>query len=406
MSSAELFDVFLAHNTADKPQVRVIANKLREHGLNPWLDEEQIPPGGLFQVEIQKAIPQIKSATIIIGVTGLGKWQAIELQALIGQFVEKGSPVIPVLLPGVDKIPDQDYLLFLKQFNWVSFRDINDDSALDKLKWGIKGVKPHLHPPSSASGQGNKTPVRPVSEVKKDPVELLSAKGIDYQVLEQLLEAQEWRIADELTTIHMLKVANREKEGWLNEDSIKTFPCEDLQTIDRLWVHYSNGKFGFSVQKKLWLECSSKIDDEYNDEVFKKFAAKVGWYHPQIKWRTDNEFMRGTKNAENALSGGLPRGWLTTTKEVNYGFVWLMLFLSGCGVFYVLSLGQQVWEFLVIGFGFWAAFFAMAFFVVFFAIAVCFWLRRYMPSFDDLVSQSGVDFRLRSVRFLLSRRDF
>ena len=33
------FDVFLSHNSKDKP-VRQIAAKLRERGITPWLDEE------------------------------------------------------------------------------------------------------------------------------------------------------------------------------------------------------------------------------------------------------------------------------------------------------------------------------------------------------------------------------
>ncbi len=91
-----MFDVFLAHNNIDKPQVRAIAEELKRRKLKPWLDEEQIPPGRLFQDEIQKAIPQIRSAAICIGTKGLGKWQVIELQAIISQFINKGSPVIPI----------------------------------------------------------------------------------------------------------------------------------------------------------------------------------------------------------------------------------------------------------------------------------------------------------------------
>jgi len=101
----------------------------------------------------------------------------------------------------------------------------------------------------------------------------------------------------------MFKVSEREKEGWLN---IEAFPCEDLRTIDQLWVHYSNGKFGFSVQKKLWLECGCKIGkDDY--EAWKKFVAKVGWYDLQNNlWRGYPEFMNYTKNAQNALPASLP----------------------------------------------------------------------------------------------------
>ncbi|NMF59817.1 GUN4 domain-containing protein [Pseudanabaena yagii] len=154
---------------------------------------------------------------------------------------------------------------------------------------------------------GRKTPpVSPVPEVKKNSVELVSAKGIDYRELEKLLKAKEWRKADELTAKHMLKVANRESQGYLDEASINAFPCEDLRTIDQLWVHYSSSKFGFSIQKKLWLECGGEIG-KYDYEVWKKFAAKVGWYHPQKDdWRTYTEFMNDTKNAQNALPSSLP----------------------------------------------------------------------------------------------------
>jgi hypothetical protein len=151
---------------------------------------------------------------------------------------------------------------------------------------------------------GRKTPpVSPVPEVKKNLVELVSAKGIDYRELEKLLKAQEWRKADELTTKHMLKVANRER---LDTEHIESFPCEDLRTIDQLWVHYSSSKFGFSIQKKIWLECGGEIG-KYDYEVWKKFAAKVGWYHPQNNdWRTCTEFMNDTKNTQNALPASLP----------------------------------------------------------------------------------------------------
>jgi hypothetical protein len=106
-----------------------------------------------------------------------------------------------------------------------------------------------------------------------EPTVLLSAKGIDYRELEELLKAQEWRKADELTAKLMCQAANREKEGWLDTEHIEAFPCEDLQTIDQLWVHYSSSKFGFSIQKKLWLECGGAIG-KYDYEVWKKFGKK------------------------------------------------------------------------------------------------------------------------------------
>ncbi|MFM6487700.1 MAG: protein kinase domain-containing protein [Dolichospermum sp.] len=83
-------------------------------------------------------------------------------------------------------------------------------------------------------------------------VELKSDVGMDYRKLRDLLKAGKWKEADEETLRVMLAVAKREREGWLNVENIDNFPCADLRTIDQLWVKYSNGRFGFSVQKQIY----------------------------------------------------------------------------------------------------------------------------------------------------------
>jgi uncharacterized pyridoxamine 5'-phosphate oxidase family protein len=61
MTNQPHFDVFLAHNSQDKPQVRAIAIKLKRR-LKVWIDEEQILPGHPFQDVVQQAIQNVKSA--------------------------------------------------------------------------------------------------------------------------------------------------------------------------------------------------------------------------------------------------------------------------------------------------------------------------------------------------------
>jgi len=133
------FDVFLAHRSVDKDKVEAIGEALKQKGLTPWLDKEQIPPGRWFQDVIQQAIATVKSAAIFIGEQGLGRWEALELRSFISQCVERGIPVIPVLLPGVERIPDD--LLFLRELNWVRFTTINDPEAIKNLYWGITGER-------------------------------------------------------------------------------------------------------------------------------------------------------------------------------------------------------------------------------------------------------------------------
>ena len=91
--------------------------------------------------------------------------------------------------------------------------------------------------------------------------------------LENFLKNGQWREADEETTRLMLLIAKREDEGWLDQESIEKFPCEDLRTIDKLWVDYSNGKFGFSVQKKVWMACGG-VPGQCDFDVYKKFAEQ------------------------------------------------------------------------------------------------------------------------------------
>ena len=113
-------------------------------------------------------------------------------------------------------------------------------------------------------------------------IELISSVGMDYRKLRDLLKAGNWKEADEETKWVMLAVAKRENERWLNDKSIDNFPCEDLRTIDNLWVKYSNGKFGLSVQKSLYESFGGRgiYDCDYSEiwlQIWSEFADKVGW---------------------------------------------------------------------------------------------------------------------------------
>ncbi|HBB31711.1 MAG TPA: serine/threonine protein kinase [Cyanobacteria bacterium UBA8803] len=124
----------------------------------------------------------------------------------------------------------------------------------------------------------------------------------DYRPLEQLLATGKWREADEATYTKMLEIAGRKPEGWLRVEDIENFPCEDLCKINQLWVRYSNGQFGFSVQKSIWEKVGGKPGlDDY--ELEKKYAEQVGW-------RSHNEwlFYDNLTFTLNAPPGHLPTG--------------------------------------------------------------------------------------------------
>ena len=101
---------------------------------------------------------------------------------------------------------------------------------------------------------------------------------VDYSKLEEFLKAGRWKDADQETTHLMLMVANREKEGYLDKASLDNFPCPVLNKIDRLWVDTSGRKFGFSIQKKTYLEgCGGKFDGTSSEKAWICFADRVGY---------------------------------------------------------------------------------------------------------------------------------
>jgi TIR domain-containing protein len=134
------FDVFLCHNGDDKPAIRWTAERLREHGILPWLDEVELIPGRPWQEELERQISHIRAAAVFVGPSGIGPWQNREIRALLNQFAERGCPVIPVLLSEADT---PDLPLFLRDMTWVDLRN-QDMAGIERLIWGITGRKPIL----------------------------------------------------------------------------------------------------------------------------------------------------------------------------------------------------------------------------------------------------------------------
>lgn len=116
---------------------------------------------------------------------------------------------------------------------------------------------------------------------KDDEDYLISEQGIDYTNLRDLLASKQWREADQETLAVMLKVVRREAGSRLRNEDIREFPCEDFHIIDTLWVKYSEGHFGFSVQNQIWESVTENfnapIPEDLIYETYKRFGDRTGW---------------------------------------------------------------------------------------------------------------------------------
>jgi hypothetical protein len=148
--------------------------------------------------------------------------------------------------------------------------------------------------------------------------DLRSDVGADYYKLRDLLKAGNWKEADGETQTVMLKVAGREKEGWLRVEDIEKFPCIDLCTIDTLWGKYSKGRFGFSVQKRIWESVGGTPNAD--NETYDRFGDRVGW-RVNNYWLNYNQLTFSVK----AQEGHFPRRWDRNRLWDLGGDWWLMV---------------------------------------------------------------------------------
>ncbi len=115
-------------------------------------------------------------------------------------------------------------------------------------------------------------------------VPLRSDKGIDYTPLQQLLVKQDFLSADRLTLGKLCELAGPAavQRKWLYFSDVENFPIADLQTINSLWFIHSQGKFGFSIQRELWLSLSKN---------WEKLWQTIGWKTGNNWTRYPNEFI-------------------------------------------------------------------------------------------------------------------
>lgn len=92
---------------------------------------------------------------------------------------------------------------------------------------------------------------------------------------------------------------NQWKEADQATDHLMRQSSTDLLILDELWTRFSDGRFGFSVQSRIWQEVGCLIatppdynyglgwesgDSDVELEKVHRFAQRVGWMHDRGEW--------------------------------------------------------------------------------------------------------------------------
>jgi hypothetical protein len=168
--------------------------------------------------------------------------------------------------------------------------------------------------------------------------ELAVKRSLNYAQLEESLKTQQWRKADYKTYLLMLTTVGKVQGEHLDLTVLESFPCEDLRTIDQLWMQYSNGKWGFSVQNQIWEDCGGPLDT--SDKKWMRFGDRVGW-RKDGKWINYDEL---SFDLQRSSRGEFPIFGCSQSQLVgrrpgrpilglgNTGFPFLAQRLVGCGL--------------------------------------------------------------------------
>ena len=110
-----------------------------------------------------------------------------------------------------------------------------------------------------------------------------SASGIDYAPLQRALVDQQFEEADRLTSEHLRQLAGEAavQRGYVYYSEVPPIASVDLESIDRLWVMYSQGRFGFSVQIRLLCSLNGRWDQLW---------PRLGWKQGGVWTRYPRSF--------------------------------------------------------------------------------------------------------------------
>lgn len=110
-----------------------------------------------------------------------------------------------------------------------------------------------------------------------------SEAGIDHGPLQLHLMRQQFEQADRLTGECLRQLAGPDavRRGYVYYSEVASMPVVDLESLDRLWVAYSRGRFGFSVQGRLLRSCRGR---------WEQLWPRLGWKREGVWTRYPTAF--------------------------------------------------------------------------------------------------------------------
>ena len=121
-----------------------------------------------------------------------------------------------------------------------------------------------------------------------------SSQGLDYGPLQRALLQQEFEEADRLTSAILRELAGPDavRRGYVYYSEVPPIASVDLESLDRLWLVYSQGRFGFSVQLRLLRSLAGR---------WEQLWPRLGWKQGGVWTRYPGSFTWSLEAPEGHL---------------------------------------------------------------------------------------------------------
>ncbi len=178
MADTFKYDVFLSHNSNDKPQVRRLAERLKAAGLRVWLDDWIIKAGDIISLKVDQGLDQSRALVLCISANALQSgWVALERSTAVHRDPENADRrFIPLLLTDCE-LPDT-----LRRYKYVDYRN-EAESAFEELlaacrpeKEPAPPAKPTKKPTKKPPKKAAKKPTKKKPKKQPEPLAVLERK--------------------------------------------------------------------------------------------------------------------------------------------------------------------------------------------------------------------------------------
>ena len=312
-----------------KEKVLALSENLRKYGVDCQIDRyHQSPPEGWHRWMMER----IEESDFVLVVCtekynlryqnkeerGQGRGVTWEGGLIIAKLYDGqgiNDKFIPILLSpeGEDYIPQslRAYTIYRpwNNDNW----DINKQGDYQNLYRHLTQQPAYV--PALLGEPQILLPISGAPSIVGDHGEIIQAEASieeENVCLEDLLKAKKWKEADEQTKRIIL---TNNQNNPLTAPDIRQLSFDLLVGIDRLWMRYSDEKFGLRVQQQLWQKIrepekkprfnpfAKKVEPLTDSQAWNRFGCLVGWRSNDEKILPDAKLDFSTK----ASPGFLPR---------------------------------------------------------------------------------------------------